>query len=277
MAAERSGGMYGSAAATEGWRRGATARAQFLGPVTKVMLDLAGLRPGARVLDVGAGTGEQTLMAARRVGPTGSILATDVAASMLAVAAEGARQAGLSNVVTRVVDARDLDVEPDSFDAAIARLALMLIPERERVLNVVRRSLKPGGKFAMIVFSSADKNPLTALTLSVAHRHAGLPPPPVDPGLFALGDSEVLRAALEGAGFRHVEVRAVPTVRRFSSVEASMQYRMDAGPEVRQLIGEMSEAARVAALTEIETAVRQFAGPDGVGEPGEYLVGVGSR
>ena len=123
--------------------RSVAARAQFLNPITELMLDLAAVGPGSRVLDVAAGTGEQALMAARRVGPTVSLLATDLAASMLAVAAEAARQAGLSNVETRAVDARDLDLEPESFDAAIARLALMLIPERERALGGIRRAPQP--------------------------------------------------------------------------------------------------------------------------------------
>jgi hypothetical protein len=61
------GGIYGSAIAAEGWQRGATARA-FLRPITERMLDFAGIGSGHRVLDVAAGTGEQTLMAARRVG-----------------------------------------------------------------------------------------------------------------------------------------------------------------------------------------------------------------
>ena len=74
----------------------------------------------SRVLDVGAGAGDSTVVAARRVGSTGRVLATDVSASMLEVAAELARQPGLNNVDTRVVDAQRLDLAPDSFDAAVS-------------------------------------------------------------------------------------------------------------------------------------------------------------
>jgi len=271
------GGAYGSAAATEGWQRGAAARAQFLGPITEMMLDLADIGPGGRVLDVGAGTGEQTLMAAHRVGPTGSVLAIDLAASMLAVAAEAARQADLSSVETRVADARDLDLEPESFDAAISRLVLMLIPGRERALAGIYRALKPGGKLAAIVFSSAEKNPLNALPRAIVRRHAGLPPPDEDPGIFALGDPETLRATYERAGFRGVDVRVVPTVRRFPSVAAAVQFRLDAGHEFAQLMADLSDTARAAAVAEIEAVVRRFEGADGVGEPAEYLIGVGTK
>ena len=75
------GGIYGSAIAAEGWQR-VTTRA-FLRPITERMLDLAGINSGHRVLDVAAGTGEQTLMAARRVGPSGFVLATDIAERMV--------------------------------------------------------------------------------------------------------------------------------------------------------------------------------------------------
>ena len=91
------------------------------------MLNMANIVTGRRVLDVAAGTGEQTILAARRVGPTGSVLATDIAAEMLTIAAETAYQAGLSNVTTHAMDARHVDVDTESFDAAICRLGLMFI------------------------------------------------------------------------------------------------------------------------------------------------------
>src|SRR5215468_8703096 len=91
--ADQAGGTYGSSEAAAGWQRSGVTRAQLLAPLTERMLDLAGVSVGHRVLDVAAGTGEQTLAAARRVGPTGAILATDIAAQMLKLAAEAAAQA----------------------------------------------------------------------------------------------------------------------------------------------------------------------------------------
>ena len=137
--ADQAGGTYGSSEAAAGWQRSGVARAQILAPLTERMLDLAGVDIGHRVLDVAAGTGEQTLLAAQRVGPTGAVLATDIAARMLALAEEAAARTGLGNVETRVLDARDLNLEAESFDAAIARLALMLVPERARVMAGIHR------------------------------------------------------------------------------------------------------------------------------------------
>src|SRR5580693_1240457 len=72
---DQAGGTYGSSEAAAGWQRSGMARAQLLAPLTERMLDLAGVGVGHRVLDVAAGTGEQTLAVARRVGPTGAVMA----------------------------------------------------------------------------------------------------------------------------------------------------------------------------------------------------------
>lgn len=199
---DQAGPTYGSSEAATGWQRSAAVRAQLLMPLTERMLDLAGVGVGHRVLDVAAGTGEQTLAAARRVGPTGEVLATDIAAQMLALAAEAAAQAGLGNVETRLRDARNLDLEPESFDAAISRLALMLVPERARAMAGIHRALKTGKKFAVLVLATADECPFTALPMGIAGRYAGTPQAPFgDPGMFALGDPATLAAAYRTPDF----------------------------------------------------------------------------
>src|SRR5215470_17015162 len=157
------GGTWGSREAAAEWHHGAAVRAQALGPATEMMLDLAKVDAGSRVLDVGAGTGDSTLVAAQRVGPHGRVLATDLSTSVLEIAAESARHAGLHNVDTLVVDAQHLDLEPDSFDAAVSRNCLMLIPDYHQVLTQIRHVLKPGGRFAAMVFSTPDRCPLISI------------------------------------------------------------------------------------------------------------------
>lgn len=89
--ASETGSIFASGEVAEQWRRGAAQRDEVTGPASEMMLDLGKLGSGSRVLDVAAGTGDQTLMAARRVGPTGYVLATDNSTSMLNVAAEATR------------------------------------------------------------------------------------------------------------------------------------------------------------------------------------------
>jgi ubiquinone/menaquinone biosynthesis C-methylase UbiE len=273
-----SGGIYGSAAAAEGWQRGAASRTD-LRPITERMLALAGIGPGQRVLDVAAGNGEQTLMAARLVGPHGFILATDIADRLLAYLDEAARKEGFTNVQTRLMDARHLELEAEAFDAAICRLALMLIPEREKALAGIYRALKPGSRFSAIVLSTAEKIPHTSESLAIARRHARLPPAPFeDPGLFALGDPAVLRNVFEQAGFREVAVETVPTSQRFPSFAAAMEHRRNSLPELHPLLERISEAQREIVWKEIETVIRRFEQNDGaVILPTERLVAVGTK
>ena len=274
------GGTYGSAVAAEGYHRSATdvSFRDDLRPITERMLELAGIGLGHRVLDVAAGTGEQTLMAARRVGPHGFVLATDIADRMLAYLNEAARKEGLGNVQTRLMDARALELEPESLDAAICRLALMLISERDKALVGIHRALKPGAKFAAIVLSTAEKLPHISEPLAIARRHAGLPPAPFeDPGMFALGDPAVLRGAFQRAGFREVTVETVASARRFPSLAAAMEHRRDSLPEMRPFLEQISEAKREEVWKEIETVIRRFEKPDGIVIPTERLVAVGTK
>jgi SAM-dependent methyltransferase len=275
--ASHDGGTYGSATAAEGWHRGVTARA-FLTPITERMIDLAGISPGHRVLDVAAGTGEQTLIAARRVGPRGLVVATDIADRMLAYLDEAARNEGLINVQTRLMDARTLELQPETFDAAICRLALMLIPERDKVLAGIQCALKLGAKFSAIVLSTAEKNLHISESLAIARRHAGLPPAPFeDPGMFALGDPTVLRSAFERAGFREVSIEIVASNQRFPSLAAAMEHRRNSLPEMRPILDQISNAKRDAVWKDIEMVIRQFERSDGIIVPTERLVAVGTK
>jgi SAM-dependent methyltransferase len=144
---------------------------------------------------------------------------------MLEVAAELARQAGLNNVDTRVVDAQRLDFDPDSFDAAVSRNCLMLIPDYQQALASIRRVLKPGGRFAAIVFSTPNRCPYLSLPHAIAFRISRLTSPaPERFGEFRLAAPGVLEDAFRTARFRDVSVHTVPTRRRFPSLVEAMQY-----------------------------------------------------
>jgi len=271
------GGTWGPRAAAAEWRRGAAVRLWVFGPATEIMLDLAKVDDGSRVLDVGAGAGDSTLMAAERVGPSGRVLATDISASMLKIAAELARKTGLSNVDTRVVDAQRLDLESDSFDAAVSRACLMLIPDYQQALTQIRRVLKPGGRFAAIVFSTPDRCPYLSIPHAIVFRVGRLTSPAPDRfGEFRLGAPGVLENAYRTAGFREVTVHTVPIRRRFPSLVDAMQYARGPLP-LRELMVRLSEAEQEQAWAEIERALGQFVGPNGYDSTCELLIGAGTK
>lgn len=270
-----SGEAWASGDAASGWKRGEAARGRALDPLTELMLDLAGVTIGSQVLDLGAGTGDQTLLAARRIGPGGMVLATDISASMLALTQEAARAADLSNVETRVMDAQRIELEAGSFDAAMARFSLQFIPDVQRALAEVRRVVKRGGRFAAAVFSAVERNPFRAAPYAIASRRAGKPFPESGPGQWALNDPTTLRDAFQRAGFRDVDVRPVPFVYRFPSLADALRNVQDAQPLLVKLLGELSEDDRAAAWAEINQTLQPFVGPDGFAAPGEALLVVG--
>src|SRR3954447_16346803 len=119
-------------AAAEPWHRWGPTLEAWLGEATETMLDMAGVAPGSRVLEVAAGAGGQSLAAARRAGPEGHVLATDISPAILSYAKSEAARAGLHNVSVQEVDGEALDV--DDYDAVISRVGLIYFPDRSAAL-----------------------------------------------------------------------------------------------------------------------------------------------
>jgi ubiquinone/menaquinone biosynthesis C-methylase UbiE len=264
--------------AAEAWHRWGPTFGRWFGPATELMLDMAGIRAGSRVLDVAAGAGEQTLAAARRVGPTGFVLATDIAPNILALAAEDARQAGLTHVETREMDGEHLNFEEGVFDAAISRLGLIFFPDWRKALSGIHRVLKAGGSVAVIVFSTADKSPFFSIPIATIRRRAQLPPPlPGQPGPFSLGDPGVLEAAYRQAGFRNVRVQAVSVPLRLTSAAECAHMERESFGALHEMLSGLKEVDRVNAWQEIEAALRRFEGAGEFEAPCEVLVGAGTK
>ncbi len=264
--------------AAEAWRRWGPQLEAWLGEATELMLDLAEICQGARVLDVAAGAGGQTLKAARRVGPTGAVLATDISSNIVELAAKEARAAGLGNVATRVMDGENLDIADGSFDAVISRVGLIYFPDQQRALRESRRALRDGGRISAVVYSTPEKNRFFSIPVSIIRRIAGLPAPaPGLPGPFSLGGPGVLEAAYKTAGFNDITVRAVDAPVRFSSAAECVRFERESFGALHAMLANVSQADRERAWTEIESELRQFEGPEGFVGPCELLVGAARK
>jgi ubiquinone/menaquinone biosynthesis C-methylase UbiE len=263
--------------AAEAWDRWSPLLAEWLSPATDAMLDMAAVGPGARVLDVAAGAGEQTLAAARRVGTDGYVLATDISPSILRFALDAARRAGLANVEALELDGERHNALPEaSFDAAISRVGLIYFPDQQRALAGIRHALKAGGRFAAVVYSTPERNAFFSLPVGIIRRRAQLPPPlPGQPGPFSLGTEGVLARALEQAGFRDVEVRRVDSPVRLPSAAQCVRFERESFGALHQMMAAMSERERAETWEEIEGALSQFESDQGFVGPCEMLVGAG--
>jgi ubiquinone/menaquinone biosynthesis C-methylase UbiE len=271
------GPNFTSAEYAEQWRRGKKLRGEASEALSEMMLDLANIQPGDRVLELAAGMADLAVKTARRVGPNGSVLATDISANMLNSAAETLREASVANVETRIMDAENIDVESDSFNAALCRSALMLFPDPAKALAGVHRALKPSGKFVVSVWSTAEKNPFHAIPLAIANRLAKISAAPGQSGLFALSGQGVLEDYYKKAGFRDVAVREVSVKRHFASTAKAIEAMKDSFPRLQVLLKKLGDADRDQAWSEIEQQLSQFEGPSDFEAPGEWLVGVGTK
>jgi SAM-dependent methyltransferase len=230
------------------------------------------------VLDVAAGAGDQTLQAALRTGAGGYVLATDISSNILEYAAAAARAEGFSQVECKVMDGEDLALEPNSFDAAISRVGLIYFPDQQRALKGILRALKPGGRFAAIVYSTPQNNTFFSLPVSIIRERAQLPPPAEgQPGPFSLGNPGVLKRALSDAGFQDVEERVVAAPLRLSSAAECVRFERESFGALHQMLGGLAEVAQAGVWTEIEQALTRFEGADGFTGPCELVIAVGRR
>jgi ubiquinone/menaquinone biosynthesis C-methylase UbiE len=159
-------------------------------------VELAALRPGDRVLEVGCGTGEVALRARLRVGPTGQVSGVDPSADMIAVARRKAGENG-REIDYRVGAIEALPFQDASFDVVLSSLMMHHLPDdlKRAGLAEVRRVLAPGGRLLIVDFSR-PRRWLSRLAMRlVLHGHLGR-------------DFEHLPAIVAGAGFTNVRTGA---------------------------------------------------------------------
>jgi len=265
--------------AAAAWHRWGHLLNKWLGPATEKMLDMGAVASGSRVLDVAAGAGDQTVTAAKRVGPNGHVLATDLSSNILNLAAQSAKDAGLENVETRELDGESMDLLPaDSFDTAISRVGLIYFPDQQKALEGMRHALKPGGRVSVMSYSTAEANAFFSLPVSIIRRRAQLPAPlPGQPGPFSLGDPQVLKELLTKSGFKDVEVCKIQAPVLLPNAAECVQFERESFGALHQMLGSLSSDEQDDVWREIEQALLQYEGPSGFIGPCELVLGAGTK
>lgn len=251
-------------AAAEGWRVWGEHLEGGFRPVGERLIQLAGIARGSRVLDIATGIGEPALTAAEVVAPDGTVIGTDIAPGMIAIARDRARDRELKNATFYEMDAEELDLPEGSFDAVLCRFGLMLLPDVDRALAACHRLLVPGGRIAASVWAPPERVPMASATFGAVARTLQLPPPaPGTPGVFALADAEALRRRFEAAAFTAVQTESLTVRFDFESLDEFLAYLQDVAAPIHNLLANQPPACRDDVWTAIADANRQFLDADG--------------
>jgi ubiquinone/menaquinone biosynthesis C-methylase UbiE len=150
-------------------------QAARVAPYTERLFREAGIGEGQRVLDLGSGVGDVSMLLARIVGPSGEVLGIERDASSIARAKSRVAEAGFRNISFTQADVHQIDSDK-SFDAAVGRFILMFLPDPASVLRSLARLVHPGGVLAfqeptwIPLLASAERFSLWSRVLSAIHE-----------------------------------------------------------------------------------------------------------
>lgn len=218
----------------------------LFGPWAELLLDAVAPAPGAAVLDVAAGTGALTRAAARRVGPHGRVVATDISPAMVEFNAAHPPQPGAAPVEAVVASATALGRTDGEFDVVLCQQGMPFFPDRPGALREMRRVLRPGGTIGVAVWTPGHETmPFGPINDAVRDQGAPEPFPAAwDESAFVLSP-EALGSLLEDAGFHDVDSRETELMTLWPSPEA-LANAVDGTPFGAVLAGLGTEARRAA-------------------------------
>ncbi len=247
--------------AAAGWKEWSEFNDSADAHISARLVELAGVRPGSRVLDVAAGYGEPALTAARKAGPEGRVVATDISAEMLAFGRERAAAAGMGNVEFIESDASSLDFPPASFDAAVSRWGIIFEPDGEAAAGRIRGFLKPGARIAISSWGEPDQVPFLSIPMRTTMERLDVPPPPAGtPGPLSRPTPAAIGALLAGGGFSEISVERDEVTFQFDSPQHFTAYVRAIAAPIRAMIEQHAEGAQEEAWDAITQAAADAAG-----------------
>jgi SAM-dependent methyltransferase len=230
----------------------------------EALLRAAAVRSGDTILDIGCGTGSATIKLAR-MAPEGSVLGVDLSAKMLEHARTVANGEGLTNIRFEQADAQVHPFPQRTFDVAVSEFGAMFFADPVAAFVNIGRSLRPGGRLALIAWRELAENEWIAAILDALAMGRTLPMPAAGaPGPFGLADREQTDGILAAAGFEDIG---------FEKVEEPIFLGADADDAfwfestfgmARWLTEDLDDAGRAAALEALHACLRAHETSDGV-------------
>ncbi len=248
-------------------------------PLTRALIERAGIRKGQTVLDIAGGAGEPSLTIADVVGPEGSVTCTDAVPQMVEAAQAEAQRRGLTNMQFRQCLAASLPFADSAFDVVVSRLGAMFFPDPVTAMREMLRVLKPGGKLALAVWGKSDVNPFCYLVTRVMEQHVKSPAADPDaPNAFRFAEPGKLTGVMTQAGVIDVEedvitfdLEAPISPRQFWTL------RSQTSDTLREKLKTLSADEQAQIAVEIEQAVQEFFPADQMKFPAQLIIATGNK
>jgi ubiquinone/menaquinone biosynthesis C-methylase UbiE len=260
--------------AAEGWGKVADRVHDWAVGVSATMVDALAPQAGDRILELAAGPGDTGFLAAELILPGGTLISSDGAEAMLAVARARAEAQHIFNVEFRQLELEWIDMETASVDGVLCRWGIMLIADPESAAREIRRVLKPGGRAALAVWDTPESNPWATIPrMAMVELGYMEPPDPEIPNQFSLAGDGVLDELLGAAGFLEVKIAPVAMQRSFDSLEQYLAEMIEMSPAFGATAAALSDAERDAIRERVAELARPFTDDDGsLVLPGSSLV-----
>lgn len=231
---------------------------EYFRPVARRLVELAALRTGEYVLDVGCGRGAALFAAANAVGPAGQVVGIDLSEAMVANTAAELRGRRANGVVVAVMDGSRPGFAPGYFDAVIGSNSVHMVPDLENAFARYRALLAPGGRLAVCAPASVhEPEPRVFGLRSIADAAARFAVSTrIYPQAEAFGGAEKAAADLRRAGFGEVRVHVEDVVLQAGSPEQFVRWTWTHG--MRMMWDTMPADQRDAVTREIAEEAAGF-------------------
>jgi ubiquinone/menaquinone biosynthesis C-methylase UbiE len=266
----------------QGWSTWGQAIEKGAQKLSNRLVELAEIKPGQQVLDIATGTGEPAMTAAKLVGTSGHVLATDISTQMLSIAKQRAASLGLQDIIEfKESDAENIDLTNSFFDAVLCRWGIMLLPNLDTALSKIHRCLVSGGRFSAAVWSDPHKVPIISLASQIISEQLQIPaaPPDIIPNPFSLADTNKLENSLVKAGFGDIHSETVIVTFEFTSGEDYTRYCQAVSAAARIALSKETEERKKEIWKRVaEAAERNYGSGNGlVRMDNESICVVGTR
>jgi SAM-dependent methyltransferase len=243
-----------------------------VGAYNAAFLAAAAIRPTDRVLDIGCGNGETSRDAAR-LASSGEVLGVDLSSRMIEVARRRAVEHGLANVRFVQADAQVHPFPAGWYDTAVSRTGTMFFGDPVAAFANIAAALRPGGRLTMLTWKSVVENEWIREFFGAAATYREVPmPPPGAPSPFALSEPDRVRAILDEAGYREVDLVGHEEPMYFGpDAPTALRFILGLGP-IRMMLHGVDAYRRAGIENGLRASVERHTTPDGVRYPSSAWV-----